>query len=165
MLDPLLACDLGLPEMLINVSCFPRLTCRTPVLTLTISLGTVPRISSSWAETYFPMFNNSTNPPNTHTVPQTSEECPRPLMRPRFPNAKTLFNRFLLPPKSLFRQEFGHDLFQISFLLILCFGTYPIHPDVDEIHRDFCPNFQQFLAPSPNYRGGRVAQVSANYSK
>ena len=96
MLDPLLACDLGLPEILINVSCFPRLTCRTPVLTLTISLGTVPHISSSWAETYFPMFNNPTNP-QTHTVPQTSEECPRPLMRPRFPNAKTLFNRFLLP--------------------------------------------------------------------
>ena len=47
-------------------------------------------------------------------------------MRPRFPNAKTLFNRFLLPPKSLFRQEFGHDLFQISFLLILCFALVHI---------------------------------------
>ena len=134
MLDPLLACDLGLPEILINVSCFPTLTCRTPVLTLTISLGTVPRISSSWAETYFPMFNNSTSP-QTHTVPQTSytsEECPRPLMRPRFPNAKTPFNRFLLPQspssdKNLVTIYFRfHFLFQMIINQNINFPTFSL---------------------------------------
>ena len=148
-LSPLLACDPGLPEILINVSCFLALTCRTPVLTLTISLGTIPRISSSWAETYFPMFNNSTSP-QTHTVPQTSytsEECPRPLMRPGFPNAKTPFNRFLLPQSPSSDKNLVTNYFN--------FALVHINPDVDEIPQDFCPNFQQFLAPSPDYRGLR----------
>ena len=117
MLDPLLACDPRLRGILINVSCFPTLTCRSPVLTLTISLGTLPRISSSWAETYFPMFNNSTSP-QTHTVPQTSytsEECPRPLMRPGFPNAKTPFNRFLLPQSPSSDKNLVTNYFRFHF--------------------------------------------------
>ena len=170
-LSPLLACDPGLPEILINVSCFPTLTCPTPVLTLTISQPTVPHTSSwnssSWAENYFPMFNNSTSPhPQTQYLRllYTSEECPRPLMRSRFPNAKTLFNRFLLPQspsseKNLvtngFSFHFHWSRAEISFLIFRSFGKY--------IYRSRCwwnpppgflsPNFQQFLAPSPDYRG------------
>ena len=167
MLDPLLACDLGLPEILINVSCFPRLTCRTPVLTLTISLGTVPRISSSWAETYFPMFNNSTNP-QTHTVPQTSlhfRRVSQTTNAPQISKRQNSIQSVSTPPKVPLQTRIW-SRFISDFIFgdtLHRFGTYPSicwwNPP------GFCPNFQQFLAPSGNYRGGRVAQVSANYSK
>ena len=58
------------------------------------------------------------------------------------------------PPKSLFRQEFGHDLFQISFLLILCFALVHIHPDVDEIHQDFAPISSNFWPRVLTTEGG-----------
>ena len=149
MLDPLLACDLGLPEILINVSCFPTLTCRTPVLTLTISLGTVPRISSSWAETYFPMFNNSTNPTKTQTVPQTSlhfRRVSQTTNAPQISKRQNSIQSVSTPPKSLFRQEFGHDLFQISFLLILCFSL--VHISIQMLMKSSTRILPQFPAIS-----------------
>ena len=167
--SPLLACDLGLPEILINVSCFPTLTCRSPVLTLTISMGRVPRIYSSWAETYFPMFNNSTTP-QTHTVPQTSlhfwrvsQTTNAPQISKRQNSIQSVSTPPKVPLQTWIWSRIISDFILVDPVLIFSsIGTYPSrcwwNPP------GFCPNFQQFLAPSADY-WGLVAQVSANYSK
>ena len=126
MLDPLLACDPRLRGILINVSCFPTLTSHTPALALTIS-----QTAASIFHHGIPCLGRKyiaqclTIPPlllphSPHTVPQnplhTSEHSARPLMCPRFPNAKTIFNRFLLTPNTLLRQEFRHELSPFDFV-------------------------------------------------
>ena len=105
------------------------------------------------------MFNNSPSPISSlppHTVPQnplhTSEHSARPLMCPGFPNAKTIFNRFLLPPNTLLRQEFGHELSPFDFVWwsVEFFSDLLLTKPSGRISS---PNFQQFLAPSPDWQG------------
>ena len=181
-LSPLLACDLGLPEILINVSCFPTLTCPTPVLTLTISQPTVPHTSSwnssSWAESYFQMFNNSTYPPPPNTLPQTSLQF---RIVSQTTNALQISKRqnsiqsVSTPPKSLFRQELGHEWFQFSLSLIPCWNLFSDISQFWKIHihvqmlmksptRVSFPQFPAISGPE-SWLPREVAQVCANYSK
>ena len=91
-------------------------------------------------------------PPRLHpqaaTMPQTSlhlQECPRPLMRSRFPNAKTLFNRFQLSPKIPPQTSIWSRFFSDFNFFLSCAEIFFLYCSI-QIHR-FLPGFLPSFLP------------------